>query len=173
MMASESSEKRGRGRPKGSLNKATVAKQEQMRAATTLDVSFESAEDVPVELESPPSAGDETKTPSPRERLVSMGEEEVPVSIIEPDSMVEPEEPPEPKPKRKARKPKIPEVVPEDEEEAPVREVKKRKPRATTVPRDPEPPLTYLQVLQRGLAAANATQKAERVQRYDAYFSHL
>ena len=61
-MASESSEKRGRGRPKGSLNKATVAKQEQMREATTLDVSFESAEDAPVEL-------DETKTPSPRERL--------------------------------------------------------------------------------------------------------
>ena len=126
-MASESSEKRGRGRPKGSLNKATVAKQEQMREATTLDVSFESAEEVPV----------------------SIGE---PVSMVEPE---EPEEPPEPKPKRKARKPKVPELAPEEEvpaevPESPVR--KARKPRAK--PRDPEPPeppLTYLQALQRGL----------------------
>ena len=172
-MAAESSEKRGRGRPKGSLNKATVAKQEQMREATTLDVTFESAEDVPpsrVEL-------DETKTPSPRERLE---EEEVPVSIVEPEESVSMVEHVAPKPKRKPRKPKVPEVVPElvpEEEEtpppSPVKEMKKRKPRATTVPKDPEPVLTYLQVLQRGLAAAKATQKAEKVQRYDAYFSHL
>ena len=33
--------KRGRGRPKGSLNKKTLAKQEAMRQAHRLDVSFE------------------------------------------------------------------------------------------------------------------------------------
>ena len=126
-----------------------------MRDATTLDVLFESpsrrdgppTEDAPLEL-------DETKTSSPRERLE---EEEVPESEV-------PEEHVAPKPKRKPWKPKVPEVVPEqeEEEEVPVRKAREPKPK----PRDPEPPepvLTCLQVLQRGLAAAKATQKSERV----------
>ena len=159
-------EKRGRGRPKGSLNLKTIAKQQAMQEATTLDVSFET-ELAPLEL-------DDIKV---EEEAVSVVEDEEPESEPEPEP-----EPAKPKPKRKTRKPasrdlrsQVPEAVPEEvtPPPSPVKEVKKRKPRAATVPRVPEPPLTYLQVLQRGLAAANATQKAERVQRYDAYFSHL
>ena len=152
-------EKRGRGRPKGSLNLKTIAKQQAMQEATTLDVSFET-ELAPLEL-------DDIKV---EEEAVSVVEDEEPESEPEPEP-----EPAKPKPKRKPRKLKVPEAVPEEETPppSPVKEMKKRKPRAPPVPRDPEPVLTYLQVLQRGLAAANATQKAEKIQRYDAYFSHL
>jgi outer membrane biosynthesis protein TonB len=160
-------EKRGRGRPKGSLNLKTIAKQQAMQEATTLDVSFEE------EPEPEPDVPELKKQRQPRkpkipERVPEPETEEEPEPEAEPEPESEPEAEPEPKaskPKKKARK--------KDEEEAPVKEMKRRKPKATTVPRDPEPQLTYLQVLQRGLAAANATQKAERVQRYDAYFSHL
>ena len=191
-MSEETSEKRGRGRPKGSLNKKTLAKQEELRQVTTLDVSFDQEKDLEQEQEPEPEPEPdvpEVKKPRPPRKP------KIPERVPEPETEAPEEEPEEPepvkpKPKRKPRKTQLPGVVTsaeaiqhlyESEEEAPV--VKKPRARAqpradarslaTTAPRDPEPPLTYLQVLQKGLAAAKATQKAEKVQRYDAYFSHL
>ena len=152
----EEQPKRGRGRPKGSLNKRTLEKQAALREATTLDVSFEEKkedEEEPEQVEEPEKAEEE------------VAEEEV---AEEPE--VEPEPEPEPpKKQRKPRKAKPPEEAPEP---PPPPSPKKRKPRAP--PREVSPePLSYLEVLKRGMAAAKATQRAERLNRYDSYFSLL
>ena len=44
-MSEDTPVKRGRGRPPGALNKKTIAKQQEMEEATTLDVSFEQPEE--------------------------------------------------------------------------------------------------------------------------------
>ena len=133
-----SEEKRGRGRPKGSLNKKTLAKQEEMEEATTLDVSFE----------------DEPEpTPEPS-----------------PDSEVEPDVQPEPIKRKRAPRKKIPVPESSDDEEV---QLPPPPPKKARVARPVEEPLTYLQVLQRGLVAAKAADRADRSARYDAYFSHL
>ena len=79
-MSEDTPVKRGRGRPPGALNKKTLAKQQEMEEATTLDVAFEEPEGVEEVLE--------------------------PVIEAEPE---EPEEPEHPKAKAKAkRKPRKP-----------------------------------------------------------------
>jgi hypothetical protein len=98
---------------------------------------------------------EEPEEPEPEEP-----EEPEPEEPEEPEP--EPEEPEEPKPKKKARKPRARAQVWADDRKLEI-----------AVPRAPEPPLTYLQVLQKGLAAAKATQKAESIQKYDSYFLHL
>ena len=118
----EEQPKRGRGRPKGSLNKRTLEKQAALREATTLDVSFE---EEPEQVEEPEE----------------VAEEEV-EEVAEPEPEAEPEpvveEPP--KKQRKPRKPKPPEEAPEP---PPPPSPKKRRPKAAPLP--PEP-LTYLEV---------------------------
>ena len=166
-----SEEKRGRGRPKGSLNKTTLAKQGAMKEATTLDVSFEEPEIVPEAEPSP--------EPEPEPEIVPETEE--------------PEVEPEPVKKRAPRKPKVP-----VEEEEPVKKRAPRKkipvessdddvqlqpppPKKTRAPKPrvassetlQEEPLTYLQVLQRSLLSARASDKANKVAWYDAYFAQL
>ena len=151
----EEQPKRTRGRPKGSLNKKTLEKQAALKEATTLDVSFEKEEE-PEQVEEPEKA----------EEVEEVAEEPV---VEEPEVEPEPvvEEPP--KKQRKPRKPKPPEEAPEP---PPPPSPKKRKPRAP--PREVSPePLSYLEVLKRGMAAAKATQRAERLNRYDSYFSLL
>ena len=109
-MSTETYEKRGRGRPKGSLNKKTEAKQEQMRRATMLDVSFES----PTENEIIPLQLDEGKPVSPAQREGVAEEEEAErVSMVEPEEPEEPVSMIDPKPKRKPKKSNVPEVMPE------------------------------------------------------------
>ena len=152
--------KRGRGRPKGSLNKKTlarVAEEADVPVPFTLDVDFESNE--------------------------ILGESE---PINEPEEPEEPASPPPP-PKLKRRvsrkAPPAPPVSEESEDEPPPPPKRKRAVRMQAQPRRapapevaaPQPPVvqpppTYLEVLTRGLRAAQATQKAERVARYDAFF---
>ena len=146
----EEQPKRGRGRPKGSLNKRTLEKQAALREAMTLDVSFEKEEE-PEQVEEEVAEEE-------------VAEEEMAEPEVEPEPVVE--EPP--KKQRKPRKPKPPEEAPEP---PPPPSPKKRKPRAP--PREVSPELTYLEVLKRGMAAAKATQRAERLNRYDSYFSLL
>ena len=154
--------KRGRGRPKGSLNKKTLARMdndegEEEPVPFTLDVDFESNE--------------------------IMGESE---PIPEPEEPEEPASPPPPPPKLKRaaskRKPPPPPGSPEESEEEPPPPKPKRerrpKPKPAAVPQPPpvvhqltQPPPTYLEVLTRGLRAAQATQKAQKVARYDAFFA--
>ena len=143
--------KRARGRPKGSLNKKTIARNEEEPVPFALDVDFESNE--------------------------IMGESE---PIPEPEELEELASPPPP-PKLKrtvSRKTRIPDPPPvpaaESEEEPPPPRPKRvrRTPKPAAAPQPPvvQPPPTYLEVLTRGLRAAQATQKAEKVARYDAFF---
>jgi archaellum component FlaD/FlaE len=155
------SEKRGRGRPKGSLNVKTIAKQKQMHDATT-DVTFNEVSFEPWEHE-------DKQEPEETEEEAQVAEEAVEEEAEVAEEAVEEEAVEEEKPKPKRRKKVVKEDTPPP---TPVR-VNKRKPRATAIPRAPDPPLTYLQVLQKGLSAAKATQTADKIQRYDAYFSHL
>ena len=154
--------KRGRGRPKGSLNKKTLARVAEEEADVpvpfTLDVDFESNEilgesepitepEEPEELASPPPP------PKLKRTVTRKTPPAPPVSAEESE-----DEPPPPKRKRAVRMRAQPrrEPVPE-----------------ATVPQPPpvvQPPPTYLEVLTRGLRAAQATQKAEKVARYDAFF---
>ena len=173
-MAEDTPVKRGRGRPPGALNKKTVEKQREMEEATTLDVSFEEPEEVlePVIEEEPedPKAAELPKAKAKAKRKprkppykresppplpTDVEDEETVVAEYESASSgveSEPEVAPPPSPKKRARP----------------------KPRPKALPRDPEPPpLTYLQVLQRGLLAAKATHKAEKVAKYDTYFANL
>ena len=148
--------KRGRGRPKGSLNKKTLARVAEEEADVpvpfTLDVDFESNE--------------------------ILGESEPIPEPAEPEEPASP--PPPPKLKRTvSRKPRPP--SPEESEDEPPPPKRKRavraRPRREPVPEASvpppvvvQPPPTYLEVLTRGLRAAQATQKADRVARYDAFF---
>ena len=126
--------KRGRGRPKGSLNRKTIerlanspqrsgAEQVSVPPAFALDVDFESNE--------------------------ILGEE-----AAAPQQSVE-EETPTPKPKRVRS----------------VRIAAPAQPPATVALPSYDDPPNYLELLRQGMSAAKAHQKAERVARYDAFFS--
>ena len=155
--------KRGRGRPKGSLNKKTLARMDDEEPVPfTLDVDFES-----------PTSGQALGNEI-------MGESE---PIPEPEEPASPPPPP-PKLKRAASKRKPPPGSPEESEEDPPKPKRERRakpkpaeglPRGgAAVPQPPpvvQPPPTYLEVLTRGLRAAQATQKAQKVARYDAFFA--
>ena len=146
--------KRGRGRPKGSLNKKTLARVAEEEADVpvpfTLDVDFESNE--------------------------ILGESEPIPEPAEPEEPASP--PPPPKLKRRVSRkapPAPPVSAEESEDEIPPPKAKRvrRTPKPAAAPQPPlvvHPPPTYLEVLMRGLRAAQATQKAEKVARYDAFF---
>ena len=146
-MDEEAPVKKGRGRPKGSLNKKNLQRtqeqdeQEEIPVPFTLDVDFESNEILGADEEEPPSP----PPPKPKRRASRKAPPPPPES--EEDELEEPP-PPKPKPKRAAAK------------------------RSTAKIHEPTPmilQLTYLEVLTRGLKAAQATQKAQKVARYDAY----
>ena len=143
-MAEEIVESRGRGRPKGSLHKKTLAKQQGVT-----DSSFEDTE--------------EPEQPNP---------ETVP-EPAESDPETEPEtapEPPVPVPKRRTRKTKPVEAAPEEKEPEETFIPKKKRAPPKPVRMDlPEPP-TYLEVLKRGLDIAHHQQKAEKLAKYDCFF---
>ena len=156
--------KRGRGRPKGSLNKKTIARVAEEEADVpvpfTLDVDFESNEilgesepitepEEPEELASPPP-------PPPKlKRTVSRKTPPAPPVSAEESE----DEPPPPKRKRAVRMRAQPRREPVPEATVPPPVVRQ------------QPPPTYLEVLTRGLRAAQATQKAQKVARYDAFFA--
>ena len=136
-----------RGRPKGSLNKKTIAKmredvlQEKLPPELeelppmVLDVEFTSDEILGEKLATPKQA-----TPKQKARA------KPPPPSREPSS--ESDEEPSPPPKRKSQR----------------RSDAYREPEATI-----NPP-TYLEILQRGLKEARAKQYAEKVAQYDRFF---
>ena len=142
-----------RGRPKGSLNKKTVAK---MREDVLPDSSLHTESEVPeimaldVDFTSDQILGEvgEARAPKPRER--------------------KPKAPP------KARDPPT-EPPSEDDSPPPPPITKKRPPRVKTrsdTYREQEPvyPASYLEVLTRGLKEAKAKQYADKVAQYDKFF---
>ena len=113
-----------RGRPKGSLGKKKLA--ESKEKAHVLDVSFDSEEILPRDVEPPE-----------------------PVEILEP---------PTPRIRRRPRKPRNidpPTDVGEDQFQEPVQPVQ---------------PMSCMEVLQRGIALAKATEKQRKIDLYDSYF---
>ena len=146
--------KRGRGRPKGSLNKKTLAR----RAAE--EQTSQESDGAERQQQSPMSVS--TKAPPPAFVLdVEFDTPEETVQAIEP-------EPPEATPVAAARvrqrrtKPSVPETP-----RSPVRRVAIRKPKPPKA--EPEA-YDFLEVLKRGLTAAKNTHKAEKVARYDSFF---
>ena len=142
--------KRGRGRPKGSLNKKTLARKEEAEVPFTLDVDFESNEILgePQPEPEPVPEPEPEPVPEPPKLKRAASRKAPPPPPVSPDESEE--EPPPPKPKRVRRTPK-PAAAPQP-------------------PPVVQPPPTYLEVLTRGLRAAQATQKAQKVARYDAFF---
>ena len=159
-MSEDAAVRRGRGRPKGSLNKKTLVKQAELEEESDVQ---ESEPELDIPAQEPPSceevkqlSGPRPSKPPPKPKIPerapeSDSEEAEPLQEEREESDAEPLQP---CPKKKA---------------APL----KKRPRAQRAPQVSEPPMSYMQVLQRGLAAARTAQKLERVQRYDAYFSHL
>ena len=155
----ETEPKRGRGRPKGSLNKSTIAKRE---AAATADVVEDPGE-------APPP-----KRPKAKKKVR--------------EALPEPEPEPEPEPSGGEDAEDDETVRPEyqigsgsdeTEPEPPPPSPKKRAPRAKRQPKEPKPvrmtspePPSYLEVLKRGLDIARHKQKAERVAKYDSFFRY-
>ena len=140
----EAPPKRGRGRPKGSLNKKTIATREkaaEVRERTILDVAFEETPE-----EEAAQEPEELEQPEPEPEPEELEEE--------PAEAEEPEPPPPPRPKAKA-----PRVKRQPKEPKPVRMT------------SPEPP-SYLDILKRGLDIAKHKQKAEKVARYDSFFQY-
>ena len=174
--------KKGRGRPKGSLNRKTIALQariDEMKEKTTSsmeDVSFEedkSQVDKPrpkrkthiVPDEPDPVIEDVDSEPDPViDTYLDVDSEPDPV-IHEPVSWV-----PVSRPKRKTRKRTM---IHLEEEEAAVEEIPKpkRKPKAVVATKPMEPP-TYLEVLRRGIDVARQQRKADQVAKYDSFFRY-
>ncbi len=165
----EETPKRGRGRPKGSLNKATIARMQAEAASSAvegfdpaslvLDVDFNSDEIMGAAepLEACVEALSESEAePAPRLKRATSGQS---VRIK----------------RARVRRPATRSASPK------ARSPRRRRAASTTsashtdsaakpsVAESPYVP-TYLEVLKRGLEMAKAAQKAERVARYDNFF---
>ena len=141
--------KRGRGRPKGSLNKKTLERRAAEAAALETEVPEVSVEETEVPEVVPAAAALETEVPE-----VSAEETEVPEVVPEP-----------PRPKRRAKR-----VAPP---EPPQPRARAAAPPAAPKPRaKAPPPRSYLEVLREGLEDARRRQKQERATRYDRYFAY-
>ncbi len=144
-----------RGRPKGSLNKKTIAK---MRDAVLPDIPPEPLEELPPMVLDVDFTSDEI-----------LGDTIIPKSVKR-------------KPKAAPRVRDPPTEPPSEEDSPPPTPTKrKRPPRVKTLPResdkyreDPMPetvnPPSYLEILTRGLKEAKAKQYAEKVAQCDQFF---
>ena len=164
VIENEEPPKRGRGRPKGSLNKKTLAKREaeaEMRASIgappqkfALDVSFEETPEEEVEPEPEPEPERPEPEPEPPKRTRKKKPTEItPEESAETEEEPEEPEPPPPSPKKRAKR------QPKHKAQKPVRMT------------SPEPP-SYLEIVKRGLELARHKQKAEKVAKYDSFFRY-
>ena len=154
--ATEAAPKRGRGRPKGSLNKKTLERRAAEAAAATPLVAAEAAE--AAAPEATPEAAPELEpevVPEPVEEVVAP-------SAAHDGSAA--------KPKRQAKR------TPEPVEEAPPKPKRKRPPPAPRPPDALPGPLLHeaslLDIMKAGLAHARAKHKADKVAKYDAMFAY-
>ena len=141
-----------RGRPKGSLNKKTIAK---MREDVVPESSLHHESEIP-EIEDHPD-GMVLDVDFTSDEILG--------------------EKPRATPKRKPKAPRDPPTEPHSEDDSPPPPpiTKKRPPRVKThsdIYKEPEPvyPASYLEVLTRGLKEAKAKQYAEKVAQYDRFF---
>ncbi len=158
----EEAPKRGRGRPKGSLNKATIARLQAEAASSAVEGFDPSTLVLDVDFNSDEIMGAAEAAEPPR--VAQVAEAEV---------LSEPEPPPAPRLKR---------ALSVTTKRASVRRAAVRSASPEEVPRrrrvgkpssvaDAESHVpNYLEVLKRGLEMANAAHKADRVARYDNFF---
>jgi hypothetical protein len=162
--------KRGRGRPKGSLNKATIARREAEEAVTEMPLeAIVEADDEAAPAAKPKRASRKKAAPPPEtvpDDLRSAAEPHPP----EPETVPEPEPVPQP-----PQAPRIPDRMPA--KRAP------RKPREPALPAAPRPavggkaaPLLHeaslLDIMRAGLEHARTKHKRDRVAQYDAMFAY-
>ena len=157
----EEAPKRGRGRPKGSLNKATIARMQAEAASSAVEGVDPSTLVLDVDFNS--DAAEAAEPP----RVAQVAEAEV---------LSEPEPPPAPRLKRalsvttkraSVRRAAVRSASPE---EVPRRRRVGKPSSVADGPRVSSPTPNYLEVLKRGLEMANAAHKADRVARYDNFF---
>ena len=157
--------RRGRGRPKGSRNRATIEREAKMEAeiAGMLEIPEEVPEPEP---EPPPAPPPEPAPPPPRHVLdVSFESSEILGS-------------PEPRPKRAGprKAPEAPAEVPPRKPRAPVRQKRARPP--PPEPRDSPPrpgsvgaPVDVYGLIKRELASRRRASRDEKSREYDSYFA--
>ncbi len=172
----EEAPKRGRGRPKGSLNKATIARMQAEAASSAvegldpaslvLDVDFNSDEIMGATAEVAEAAEPPREAHPPRVAQV----------------LSEPEAAESPRVAQVEPAPRLKRALSVTTKRASVRRAAVRSASPEEVPRrrrvnkpssvaDVESHVpNYLEVLKRGLAMANAAHKADRVARYDNFF---
>jgi hypothetical protein len=156
--------KRGRGRPKGSLNKATIARREAEDAVTEMPLeAIVEADDEAAPAAKPKRASRKKAAPPP---------ETVP-EPPEPETVPEPEPVPQP-----PQAPRIPDRMPAKPKRAP------RKPRVPpALPAAPRPAVggeaatllheaSLLDIMRAGLEHARTKHKRDRVAQYDAMFAY-
>ena len=185
----EKTPKRGRGRPKGSLNKATIARMQAEAASSAvegfdpstlvLDVDFNSDEIMgAVEVAEAAEVAREAQVAEAEEEVAEPPREAHPreAQVAEAEVLSEPEPPPAPRLKRalsvttkraSVRRAAVRSASPE---EVPRRRRVGKPSSVADGPRVPSPTPNYLEVLKRGLEMANAAHKADRVARYDNFF---
>jgi hypothetical protein len=176
--------KRGRGRPKGSLNKATIARREAEEAVTEMPLeAIVEADDEAAPAAKPKRASRKKAAPLPEtvpDDLRSAAEPHPP----EPETVPEPEPVPQP-----PQAPRIPDRMPAKPKRAP------RKPRVLpALPAAPRPAVggeraspeaasasasatllheaSLLDIMRAGLEHARTKHKRDRVAQYDAMFAY-
>ena len=176
--------KRGRGRPKGSLNKATIARREAEEAVTEMPLeAIVEADDEAAPAAKPKRASRKKAAPPPEtvpDDLRSAAEPHPP----EPETVPEPEPVPQP-----PQAPRIPDRMPAKPKRAP------RKPRVLpALPAAPRPAVggeraspggeaasasatllheaSLLDIMRAGLEHARTKHKRDRVAQYDAMFAY-
>ncbi len=158
----EEAPKRGRGRPKGSLNKATIARMQAEAASIAVEGYDPSTHVLDVDFDSDEILGDTTTA-------------EI-AEAVEAEELDEPEVEPAPRLKRsrstqsdlvKLAAPKAPPPRPRRRSTTAVNVL-----RASVAPRDAADtaPTNYIDVIKRGLEMARAAHRADRMARYDTFF---
>ena len=161
--------KRGRGRPKGSLNKATIARREAEEAVTEMPLeAIVEADDEAAPAAKPKRASRKKVAPPDDLRSAAVPHPETVPEPPEPEP--EPEREPEPEPEPVPQPPQAPRI--------PDRTPAKRAPRKPReLPTLPAAPTllheaSLLDIMRAGLEHARTKHKRDRVAQYDAMFAY-
>jgi hypothetical protein len=169
--------KRGRGRPKGSLNKATIARREAEEAVTEMPLeAIVEADDEAAPAAKPKRASRKKAAPPPE----TVPEPPEPETVPEPEPVPQPPQAPRipdrmpAKPKRAPRKPRVLPALPAaprpavgGERASPGGEAASASASATLLHE-----ASLLDIMRAGLEHARTKHKRDRVAQYDAMFAY-
>ena len=155
--------KRGRGRPKGSLNKATIARREAEEAVTEMPLeAIVEADDEAAPAAKPKRASRKKAAPPPE----AVPEPPEPETVPEPEPVPQPPQAPRSAQGARPASLAIPDRIPA--KRAP------RKPRAPAAAAAPAllHEASLLDIMRAGLEHARTKHKRDRVAQYDAMFAY-